>query len=67
MADPLQIILGLTTLADTAMSIVDRYSRGELTDEELAMEEARVMNRVAFAETVMEKAKVRRAEREAEE
>ena len=64
MATPVvQIISGLVALSDAALNVVDRFSRGELTDEELALESEKIAARVIFAEKVLDKALAVRAER----
>ncbi len=57
MVDPIRIILGLTSLADTISSILLRYESGDMTDEELAVEEDKIMNRTSYAHEVFDKAK----------
>ena len=51
-----QIISGLVALSDAALSVIDRYSKGELTDEELQVAAENVAARVRFAEKVLNRA-----------
>jgi len=59
----LQILLAATALADQVTIMIDRYSNGDMTDEELAAEWSAVTSRVTRAEAIYEKAKQLRAAR----
>ena len=59
----LQILLSATTLADQVTSMLNRYGVGDMSDEQLEAEWARLTGRVTHAEAIMDKAKQLRAER----
>ena len=61
-----EILLGLTTLADLANGILIRYAKGNMTDVELAEEWRALNNRVMRAERILAKALAIRRERAAD-
>lgn len=63
MANPVQIILAATALADQILVMVDRFQRGELSEEELEREWSKITGTVTRAEAIMAKAKELRAAR----
>lgn len=64
MSDVVPLLLAITTLADSLMQMVQRYEKGEMTDEELAAEWAEVVSRTERAEAIMLQARKIRALRD---
>ncbi len=64
MSDVVPLLLAITTLADSLMQMVQRYEKGEMTDEELAAEWAEVVSRTERAEAIMLQARKIRASRD---
>jgi hypothetical protein len=54
--DPLQILTAALALGDQISTMIDRYRRGELTDEQLKAEWDRIGRRNSEAERIMDSA-----------
>ena len=57
------ILLGGAALVEQITTMIDRYSAGEMSDEELVSTWADINSRVAWSEEIMAKAKQLRVER----